>query len=338
MSVGRVTYCTQFDSQYLARGLAMLRSLCRYDRAGSIRILALDELCGTIVREVFAGQVEVVSKEALVDGDGALRRCRDTRSDWEFYATLKPAFLHDTVSRKPYGGRVAYIDADTWFYAPPDDVWSEIGSASIGLSPHSFSEEHLSQRRYGVYNAGFLCFRANETALRCLREWRSDCLGWCGESPTADGRFMNQGYLNSWPARFAGVHVIQHPGYNLAPWNVNGRRLERFGRRMLVDGQPLVFYHFSQTHRDAAGNWYSLQDYFSRQRSLVIEEIYQPYVSAVEDEGLLLLRQSGFTGRNSVRPVTIGPDAICVNPRAPRSGMVPGAGLEPALSLRKNGF
>jgi hypothetical protein len=38
--------------------------------------------------------------------------------------------------------------------------------------------------------------------------------------------------------------VLEHKGVNLAPWNVSGYSLAERDGRVLVDGDPLVCYHF----------------------------------------------------------------------------------------------
>jgi 2-polyprenyl-3-methyl-5-hydroxy-6-metoxy-1,4-benzoquinol methylase len=54
----------------------------------------------------------------------------------------------------------------------------------------------------------------------------------------------DQKYLDDWPERFAGVHVLEHPGAGLAPWNVERYELARQNGSVLVDDRELVFYHY----------------------------------------------------------------------------------------------
>lgn len=308
-------YCTYFDSQYLARGMTMLRSLQRWDPDALLLVLALDDRCATVVHEVFGAAVQVLRQQDLLAMDAALRDSRDAHSYWSFYAMHKPVFLLDVLGTVHAGTQVIFLDADTWFFSDPSPVLAEAGMAPIALSPHRFSPENRHLLKYGKFNAGFLYLRATEAAWRCLTDWRKDCLEWCEEEPQEDGRFMNQGYMNHWPERYRGVHVLQHPGANLAPWNVNGHHLERSGDGLLVDGQPLIFYHFSQTQTDAAGNWYSLTNYFEKQFDLVVSAIYEPYARAVAAETDLLTREYGVPRRGTVRAVTIGPEAVRIYPR-----------------------
>ena len=47
------------------------------------------------------------------------------------------------------------------------------------------------------------------------------------------------------PAFIDRVHVLRHPGYDVAYWNLSQRRVSRDGDRWLVNGQELRFAHFS---------------------------------------------------------------------------------------------
>lgn len=297
-------YCTYFDSAYLARGAVMLRSLRRHDPASEIVVLALDELCARVLRAEFAAGVRVIETATLHAFAPALRRIREQRSPWAYYATQKPALGLFTMESAARPEPVMCIDADTWFFSRPAPMFEEIGGASIGLSPNRFHAATQHLEVYGSYGAGCVYWRDDALGRRCLAEWLDDCLEWCAEQPQPDGRFMNQGYLNRWPARYAGVHVIQHPGSNLAPWNVDGHLLSRDGARVLVDGRPLIFYHFSGVLRDAEGAWYSFHPHLQRQFDLACEAIYRPYLSALEAESAYMRQTYGLEGLGTVRPVT----------------------------------
>jgi len=166
--------------------------------------------------------------------------------------------------------------------------------------PHRFSASLQHLEAYGVFNAGWIYWRNDARGRRAVADWRDDCLSWCGETAEPDGRFMNQGYLTSWPQRYAGVHVIRHPGVNLAPWNVAAHRLGCDAGAVTVDGKPLVFYHFSGMVRDPAGRWFSTYP-FECQIDLLCSAIYHPYIRAVEAERRRLLQQYGIDGTGSVR-------------------------------------
>jgi hypothetical protein len=125
---------------------------------------------------------------------------------------------------------------------------------------------------------------------------------------------MNQGYLNLWPERYGQVHIVQHPGSNLAPWNVDGHVLARDSGRIAVDGQPLIFYHFSGVSRNSEGQWCSHHPRFDRDFDLVCESIYHPYILAVEAESRWLKGACGIEGTGTVRSMSGWPSVVQFSP------------------------
>jgi hypothetical protein len=120
-----------------------------------------------------------------------------------------------------------------------------------------------------------------EQGFAALRWWRERCIEWCHDFVEGD-RFADQRYLDRLPGLFPDVHVIQHLGANLAPWNFADLRLEWRDDTVLVEGRyPLLFFHFHGVKR--AGQYYfnSHRVFRAPFPSLVRQRIYQPYIVAL---------------------------------------------------------
>ena len=98
-----------------------------------------------------------------------------------------------------------------------------------------------------------------------------------------EGRFADQKYLDDWPERFAAVHVLKHPGANLAPWNLASHQLTWNDRRQWVevDGRELLFFHFHDMQVHWRRIWEMPGRYWAvRSTGILKRRIYRPYVEA----------------------------------------------------------
>jgi hypothetical protein len=95
-------------------------------------------------------------------------------------------------------------------------------------------------------------------------------------------RFADQKYLDRFPTLFEGVLVLDNPGANLAPWNMGRHRLTEEDGRILVDGQPLIFYHFHNFKRALPFVWRTHhRENFIPRYSFLARLLYRPYARAL---------------------------------------------------------
>jgi hypothetical protein len=126
----------------------------------------------------------------------------------------------------------------------------EMGDRSILITEHRYTPKYNYGKDSGVYCVQFVTFKNNEDGLRALHWWRDRCIEWC-YARYEDGKFGDQKYLDDWTTRFKGVHVLQHLGGGVAPWNIQQYDLiaGKNDTWTIVDKKtkekcPLVFYHF----------------------------------------------------------------------------------------------
>ena len=299
-------YCTYFDHRYLPQGLALYQSMRAHIGDFRLWVLALDEVCEQILRRIRPKGVEVVCLRELEQGDPDFRASRQTRSLVEFYFTSTPCFLLHLLKQHPEIHRITYLDADTYFFSSPAEVEKEVETSSIAITPHRFRPELEQHRRYGIYNVGWLSFCRDPAGLACLTRWREQCLQWCRDEPEA-GRFGDQGYLDEWPGRYAGLKVVDRPGFNEAPWNVRVEQISKEGEPVMISGYPLIFFHFQGLRRIGPKlfnpNWH---DYLLPVSRRLIQRVYRPYLDAIRraesPTGLFAQAQDFVRGKNDPRP------------------------------------
>jgi len=149
--------------------------------------------------------------------------------------------------------QVVYLDPDIELHAPLTDALSRLdGGASFVVTPHlleplpppGLPDDHAILRS-GVFNLGFLAVRRCEESLAFLHWWAEQLQTRCLVS-FEQNLFTDQRWCDLLPCFAEHLHVLRHPGYNVAYWNLAQRRLAQDAAgQWQARGQPLVFFHFS---------------------------------------------------------------------------------------------
>ncbi len=275
-------YCTYFDHRFAARGLAMWKSLKRVAPSATLHVLCLDEACREILAGLRLPDVHLHALKALEERDPDLLRARGNRSLIEYYFTLTPCLPLDIFKMHPEVQRLTYVDADLFFFADPQPVLDEVGDHVVGLIEHRFPAELADREKYGRFNVGWLTFRRDPIAIKCLETWREQCIEWCYDR-LEPSRFAEQKYLDEWPSRFDRIKIVQHRGANVAPWNLNRFEISTQGGRLRVGGQPILFFHAHGFAPKSPGRPHvlNLESYGIEGTPMLLRSIFQPYEEAL---------------------------------------------------------
>ena len=277
-------FCTLFDSYYLTRGLAMCRSLEATGAEFHMFIYAFDTQCYNILLRMALPNITIVSLAEFEDE--RLLAVKPNRTLGEYCWTCTSHIIGHAL--RTFGlAEVTYVDADLYFFSNPLPVFEEfnVNIGSVLLTEHRYTPYFDKSNIYGKFCVQFMTFRNNENGLSVLNWWQERCLEWCYAVPE-DGKFGDQKYLDCWPEMFPGIHVLEHIGGGLAPWNVQQHRLEKQDDRLFVDDIPVLFYHFhNYCWYDDGSHWLG---YF-RLSKCVVDLLYRPYVRALE-ESMQLVR------------------------------------------------
>ena len=170
---------------------------------------------------------------------------------FEFCCALRGK-LHDYMFQRTDAARWLFLDSDLFILHSLEEAWRYLEGTSILLSPQSSTpapagqtaEIELRFLRYGSYNAGFLGLRRTEEASRFV-SWFKERLERCALFDLSVPLFTDQLWLNLVPLYFKEVALFDHPGANVAYWNLFGKKIGRGPEGWRADGKPLLFYHFS---------------------------------------------------------------------------------------------
>lgn len=236
-------FCTYFDRNYLLRGLVLYRSLRDVGASFTLWALCLDDETFEVLETLAWPGLVPVRLGDLETHDPELAAARPTRTLVEYYFTLTPALPLYLLAQHPEVDVISYLDADLKFYSDPEGVLAALDGNSVLIIPHGFPEHLRALEAHGKYNVGMVCFRNDESGRECLERWRARCIEWCYDR-IEDGRYADQAYLDDWPSSHQGVVVLDSPGVGLAPWNFMRFRIDITTDPPLVEGRPLIFYHF----------------------------------------------------------------------------------------------
>jgi hypothetical protein len=292
-------FCTLFDSRYLARALVMYRSLASSCTGEfSLYALCMDDEAYSIVMDLALPRIVPLR---LADFETQrLLTVKPSRSRGEYCWTCTPFVIGDTLAR--YGlDEVTYLDADLCFYSSPSPMLQEVRAAgdSVSITPHRYSPQYDYASSCGIYCVQFVTAKADRRGIEVLQWWQDRCIEWCYARYEA-GKFGDQKYLDDWPTRFDGIHVLHDVGAGVGPWNVQQYDLRRGDDGLRVDGRPLVFFHFHD-YRYFRGGQHDFGHY--RLPRAAIDLIYVPYAQALTQayDDIRRLRP-GFSGGWSATP------------------------------------
>jgi hypothetical protein len=277
----RREFCTLFDSNYLFKALALYESLERHCPDFHLTAFCFDEAGEALLDRLGLAHLSTVGLRELEAYDRELAATKADRTPLEYCCTATPALPLYMLAKRPELDEITYLDADLFFFGDPEPLFEELADDSILMIEHRFPPHLRHHEVNGRFNVQFLTFRRDENGLACLHWWHDRCIEWC-YFRLEQARFADQKYLDQWPTLFEGAHILRHKGGGLAPWNISGYDVREEAGRVMVDEDPLVFFHFHKVRLrlDGAYDWQA-PGYVvpTRARKLV----YEPYLQALDE-------------------------------------------------------
>jgi hypothetical protein len=261
----------------------MYESLCEHLDDFHLYFFAFDSKCYQTLKELNLDKATIISLEEFEDPP--LLAVKPMRSRVEYCWTCTPNTIRYSLDKYNLDC-CTYLDADIYFFASPKVLLNELGEDSVIITEHRYSPRYKKVVvKFGKYCVQFVTFKNNPLGNEILNWWRDNCLEWC-HARREDGKFGDQKYLDDWPERFEGVHVLQHLGGGVAPWNVQQYDIFRkdsklFGEIMGAESRfEIIFYHFQDLKFYDNGQL----DFGGYNLSESVKElIYKPYIKHLEE-------------------------------------------------------
>jgi hypothetical protein len=281
----------------------MYESLKEHTKDFHLFIFAFDDISYQILKRLNLDYTTIISLGEFENPE--LLNVKPTRSVAEYCWTCTPSTISYVLDRFKVSN-CTYIDADLIFYSDPAVLVDEmyVSRKSVLITEHRFSRlpGWYEEKRGGRFCVQFVTFTDSIDSLDVLETWRLQCIDWC-YSRYEEGRFGDQKYLDEWPGRYKNVHILQHQGGGVAPWNTCRYKFRKENNsitgvvRKNKQRFEVVFYHFQYVKLLENGKvdigWYIIPE---KIKSL----FYRPYLESISKiEKMLLLDfpayKTGFT-------------------------------------------
>lgn len=267
-------FCTLFDSNYLLKGVTMLRTLKQHCPGAHVHVLCMDEQTQTILTQLEIPHTTCIPLSKLEDE--ALLAAKNDRSVAEYCWTLSSNLPWYVLQHNLQIDFITYVDSDLLFYSPVQPLFDEIGDASVAIIEHRFTPRLQYLEVNGRFCVEWVSFRRDEEGMACLERWRQQCIEWCYYR-LEDKRMGDQKYLDEWPQRYSNLHILQHVGAGVAPWNYAQYQFDKNSAgQITVDGAPLIFYHFHQFQLLDNGKFDRLSTFYTSE-CLEPNAVYETY-------------------------------------------------------------
>ena len=291
-------FCTLFDRNYFLKGLAMIQSLKMHCSDAYVYVLCMDDLTKEILEKFHLDYVTCLTLAQVEDE--ALLAVKQSRSMAEYCWTLSPCLPWYILQRNHEVDSIVYLDADLFFYSSLQPLFDEVADSSITIIEHRFPPALSHLEVNGRFCVEWVGFRRDRQGMKCLQRWREQCIEWCFHRLEFD-RMGDQKYLDKWPGEYEKLHILQHFGAGIAPWNYGGYSFDLdHNGDITVNKQPLIFYHFHQFQLLSNGQFDRLSDAY-RILGPEPKKVYEVYERAVE-QALLQVRRFSPEFSYGMRP------------------------------------
>ena len=283
----KINICTIISKNYLAQARVLTDSFLKNNPNGRVFVLLTDSL-----ENSFDPNKEKFTLFKIEEiGIKNLKSFCFKYTILERNTGAKASFLKFLL--KKYGlKKIAYFDPDIFFINSLENLWKIMDQKSIILTPHITKPIKDNKRpseseikNSGIYNLGFIGITKSETSQKFLDWWELKLLE-SGFNDVKKGLFTDQKWVDNVPSDFNDVFIINHPGYNVAYWNLMQRDVEVNEGKISVNGKPMYFFHFSgfvpenieivskHQNRFNLENLKNLRPFFELYRDLLIENGY----------------------------------------------------------------
>ncbi|MEW6517686.1 MAG: hypothetical protein AB1439_12375 [candidate division FCPU426 bacterium] len=279
--------CTSVCANYLAKSAVLAETLKRHHPRARTVFCLVEKARPERMPETAAVDEWVLARDL---GWKHFGRYIISHSRVEGATAIKARLLQYLLAHFPRENQFVYLDPDVMVTSDLRELGRLLERHPLVLTPHLLEPGNLEMEEsclnHGVFNLGFLGLRRSAEAARFL-EWWSERLRHACYDDRANGLFTDQKWVDLAPAFFE-VHLLRDPGYNVATWALQERKLTRRGGRLFANRRPVRFVHFSGFDQ---GVYFWAVDRWVAGNKLLARELGATYARLLEAHGEAAYRQ-----------------------------------------------
>ena len=242
-----LAFFTICSKNFIAYALTLSASIREHHPGAHMYVALCDRLDDAFDPAELPFELVQLEQLAIPDLAGMTERYNIT----ELNTSIKP-FVFEWLFGQRGEQRVVYLDPDILVVSPLEDVDRRLGvDADAILTPHVLDPaeggveiDDIKMLQLGIYNLGFCALHDTPRVREIVRWWQRRLETQC-VIDVPNGLFVDQKWADLLPCFIGRTHILQHPGYNVAYWNLQQRHVARGPAGWTSNGQPLVFVHFS---------------------------------------------------------------------------------------------
>ena len=315
---------------YLPQALATLRSAREAGHYSTMHVFVLDAAVGSISMiksglDTDTKGINVFGPENL-DGEtqAAFLRTFKYYSPFEASCLAKYVGVSYVLQHSKSADRCVFSDSDVLFLSDTKEAIRELGNRAILLTPHQLRPSNDATEHdfllNGWINAGFFIVNRENAATADILNWLIHRISRRGYVATEYGLFCDQAWVSLLPGIFAeSVIVSRLAGYNVAYWNLAERHLQWVEGLFKVNGEPLIFFHFSGFYGAAPGQLTKHGD-FPIPTGSVLQQLckrYQHLLAEYASLDMSMIPRLSCSGASLKERIAVGNKINAINIEAP---------------------
>lgn len=219
----------------------------------------------------------------------------------EFNTAIKPFMMRFLIEQRDFD-QVIYLDPDIELFAPMETVFQAFEKgADFVLTPHLTAPAEMNAdpddiviMKAGAYNLGFIAVTNSLNVIDFLHWWARRLRFYCINQQDK-GLFVDQKFIDLLPSFQDNVTILRDPCLNVAYWNLWQRKLEKTEQGWLINGKPLVFFHFSGIDINQPHRLSKHTTQFKQNLEPALQALIDHYISQLKSFAEISLRAFDYT-------------------------------------------